>query len=139
MDLLVFTRIAGTSQTRCTRYWCKYYIEKHAICHKDYRLQSFLRTQYVHSYLCKHLGIDSSTDRMIGIRSVLKSISKSHPIPGMQHFFSITDQKQPNTSRAGMDCGKLTLFLLLQTLKRGVACQDFAEKHSVPTFMFRHK
>ena len=38
-----------------------------------------------------------------------------------------------------MDCGKLTLFLLLQALKRGVASQDFAEKHSVPTFMFRHK
>ena len=34
-----------------------------------------------------------------------------------------------------MDCGKLTLFLLLQTLKRGVASQDFAEKHSVPTFL----
>ena len=34
---------------------------------------------------------------------------------------------------------KLTLFLLLQTLKRGVASKDFAEKHSVPTFMFRHK
>ena len=40
-----------------------------------------------------------------------------------------------NTSRARMDCGKLTFFLLLQTLKRGVASQDFAEKHSVPTFI----
>ena len=58
-----------------------------------------------------------------------------HPIPRMQHFFYIAD----HTSRAGMDIGKLTLFLLLQTLKRGVASQDFAEKHSVPTFMFRHK
>ena len=54
-------------------------------------------------------------------------------------FVYIADQKQPNTSRARMDCGKLTLFLLLQTLKRGVASQDFAEKHSVPTFKFRHK
>ena len=59
--------------------------------------------------------------------------------PGCNNFVYIADQKQPNTSRARMDCGKLTLFLLLQTLKRGVASQDFAEKHSVPTFMFRHK
>ena len=36
VDLLVFTRIAGTSYTRSGRYWCKYYIEKHAICLKDY-------------------------------------------------------------------------------------------------------
>ena len=59
--------------------------------------------------------------------------------PGCNIFVYIADQKQPNTSRERMDCGKLTLFLLLQTLKRGVASQDFAEKHSVPTFMFRHK
>ena len=37
-------------------------IEKHAICQRDYRLQSFLSIQYVHGDLCKHLGIDSSTD-----------------------------------------------------------------------------
>ena len=30
----------------------KYYIEKHAIC------------QYVHGDICKHLGIDSSTDHL---------------------------------------------------------------------------
>ena len=35
---------------------------KHAICLKDYRLQSCLSIQYVHGDLCKHLGIDSSTD-----------------------------------------------------------------------------
>ena len=29
---------------------------------KDYRLQSFLSIQYVHGDLCKHLGIDLSTD-----------------------------------------------------------------------------
>ena len=28
----------------------------------DYRLQSFLGIQYVHGDLCKHLGIDLSTD-----------------------------------------------------------------------------
>ena len=39
-----------------------YYIEIHAICQRDYRLQSFLSIQYVHGDLCKHLGIDSSTD-----------------------------------------------------------------------------
>ena len=43
-------------------YWCQYYIEKHAICQRDYRLQSFLSIQYVHCDLCKHLGIDSNTD-----------------------------------------------------------------------------
>ena len=36
--------------------------EKHAIYLKDYRFQSFLSIQYVHSDLCKNLGIDSSTD-----------------------------------------------------------------------------
>ena len=40
----------------------KSYIEKHAICLKDYRIRSFLSIQYVHVDLCKHLGIDSSTD-----------------------------------------------------------------------------
>ena len=38
------------------------YIEKHAIFLKDYRIRSFLSIQYVHGDLCKHLGIDSSTD-----------------------------------------------------------------------------
>ena len=36
--------------------------KKHAICLKDYRIRSFLSIQYVHGDLCKHLGIDSSTD-----------------------------------------------------------------------------
>ena len=36
--------------------------EKHAICLMDYRIRSFLSIQYVHGDLCKHLGIDSSTD-----------------------------------------------------------------------------
>ena len=39
-----------------------YYIEKHAVCQRDYRLQSFLSIQYVHGDLCKHLGIGLSTD-----------------------------------------------------------------------------
>ena len=38
------------------------YIEKHDICLIDYRIRSFLSNQYVHGGLCKHLGIDSSTD-----------------------------------------------------------------------------
>ena len=42
--------------------WCLYYIEKHAICLKDYRIRSILSIQYVHGDLCKHLGKDSSTD-----------------------------------------------------------------------------
>ena len=48
----------------------KSYIEKHAICLKDYRIRSFFSIQYVHGDLCKHLGIDSST------RTVLESIPK---------------------------------------------------------------
>ena len=44
------------------RYWCKYCKEKYVICLKDYILQSCLSIQYVHGDLCKHLGIDSSTD-----------------------------------------------------------------------------
>ena len=38
------------------------YIEKHAICLKDYRIRSFLSIRHAHGDLCKHLGIDSSTD-----------------------------------------------------------------------------
>ena len=37
-------------------------IEKHTICLKNYRIRSFLSIHYVHGDLCKHLGIDSSTD-----------------------------------------------------------------------------
>ena len=39
-----------------------YYIEKHAICLKDYRIRSFWNIRYAQGDLCKHLGIDSSTD-----------------------------------------------------------------------------
>ena len=46
------------------------------ICHKDYRLQPFLSIQYVHGDSCKHLGIDSSTNQMIGIRSELEAVPK---------------------------------------------------------------
>ena len=62
VDLVVFTRIASTLKTRSGRYWPLYYVEKHAIYLKDYRIRSFLSIQYVHGDLCKHLGIDSSTD-----------------------------------------------------------------------------
>ena len=40
----------------------KSYIEKHAICLKDYRIRPFLSISHAHGDLCKHLGIDSSTD-----------------------------------------------------------------------------
>ena len=62
VDLVVFTRIAGTSYTGSGRYWCNYYVEKQVICLKDYRIRSLLSIQYVHGDLCKHLGIDSRTD-----------------------------------------------------------------------------
>ena len=37
-------------------------IEKHAICLKDYRIRPFLSIRHAHGDLCKHLGIDLSTD-----------------------------------------------------------------------------
>ena len=40
----------------------KSYLEKHAICLKDYRIRPFLSIRHAHGDLCKHLGIDSSTD-----------------------------------------------------------------------------
>ena len=44
----------------------KSYIEKHAICLKDYRIRPFLSIRHAHgdlcNHLCNHLGIDSSTD-----------------------------------------------------------------------------
>ena len=40
----------------------KSYIKKHAICLKDYRIRPFLSIRHAHGDLCKHLGIDSSTD-----------------------------------------------------------------------------
>ena len=38
------------------------YIEKHAICLKGYRIRLFLSIRHAYGDLCKHLGIDSSTD-----------------------------------------------------------------------------
>ena len=40
----------------------KSYMENHAICPKDYRIRPFLSIRHKHGDLCKHLGIDSSTD-----------------------------------------------------------------------------
>ena len=37
-------------------------IEKHVVCQRDYRIQSFLSIQKVYGHLCKYLGIDSSTN-----------------------------------------------------------------------------
>ena len=37
-------------------------IKKHARCLKDYRIRSFLSNRHAHDDLCKHLGIDLSTD-----------------------------------------------------------------------------
>ena len=39
------------------------YIENHAVCQRDYRIRSFLSIRHAHGDLCKHLGIDSSTDQ----------------------------------------------------------------------------
>ena len=40
----------------------KSYIEKHAICLKDYRIRPFLSIRHAHGDLYKHLRMDSSTD-----------------------------------------------------------------------------
>ena len=40
----------------------KSYIEKHVICLKDYIIIPFLSIRHAHVDLCKHFGIDSSTD-----------------------------------------------------------------------------
>ena len=37
-------------------------MQKHAICLKDYSIGSALSIRHAHGDLCKHLGIDSSTD-----------------------------------------------------------------------------
>ena len=37
-------------------------MEKHVICLKDYIIRPFLSIRHAHGDLCKHLGIDSSTD-----------------------------------------------------------------------------
>ena len=62
VDLLVFTRIAGTHRPEVVDIGVKSYIEKHGICLKDYRIRPFLSIRHAHGNLCKHLGIDSSTD-----------------------------------------------------------------------------
>ena len=59
---MAFTCIAGTLKTGSGRYWPFYYVEKQAIYLKDYRIRSFLSIQHAYGDLCKHLGIDSSTD-----------------------------------------------------------------------------
>ena len=45
-------------------------------------------------------------------------IDISHTLyPGCNIFVYIADQKQPNTSRASMDCGELTLFFTFTDVK----------------------
>ena len=68
-------------------------IEKHAICQRDYRLQSFLSIQYVHGDLCKHSGLDSSTDLFLNAyinrhvyAEYLKMIKFYSPF-GIRHVF----------------------------------------------------
>ena len=70
--------------------------------------------------------------------SSIPSSAITHPIPRMQHYFYSEDKIQAHTLREKIDCRKLTLFSLLQTILRGVASEDFAEKHTVPTSIFRH-
>ena len=61
----------------------KSYIEKHAICIKDYRITPFLSIQYVHGDLCKHIGIDSSTD----LYDQIWCVGCSHEWGAQRHIF----------------------------------------------------
>ena len=79
VDLVVFTRIAGTSYTGSGRYWCLYFIENYDICLKDYRIRSFWSIQYVHRDLCKHLGIYSSTDHPENMSSGIPFVITQKP------------------------------------------------------------
>ena len=60
--LYIFTLVNVLHRPEVVDIGVKTYIEKHVICLKDYRIRPLLSIQYVHGNLCKHLGIDSSTD-----------------------------------------------------------------------------
>ena len=82
----------------------KSYIEKHAICLKDYRIRPFLSIRHAHGDFCKHFRIDSSTDLDLDDRysnlflnayinrhahtKYLKMIEVYSPL-GIWHVFSI--------------------------------------------------
>ena len=55
----------------------------------------------MHGDLCKHLGIDSSTDQMIGIRSVLEStVLKEHgPRFECKNKFIFCEKRQTDVCR----------------------------------------
>ena len=74
------------------------YIEKHAICLKDYRIRSFLNIQYVHGDLCKHLGIDSSTDHPDLYSNLIMSLE------GSCFFFKIKGDSMTGQVRAHFHC-----------------------------------
>ena len=63
MSICWYLRVLPVLQrTEVVDIGVKSYIEKHAICLKDYRIRPFLSIRHAHGDLCKHLGIDSSTD-----------------------------------------------------------------------------
>ena len=75
-------------------------LHRPAICLKDYRIRSFLSVWHAHGDLCKHLGIDSSTDRYSNLflnayinrhahTEYLKMIEVYSPL-GIWHMFLYT-------------------------------------------------
>ena len=66
---------------------------------------------FLYNRFCLNVWCDNASHPGLKISVLLDNTL----YPGCNIFVYIADQKQPNTSRARMDCGKLTLFLLLQT------------------------
>ena len=60
MALCTSTDFPFTHTGKCIRRFAGIYA--HAICLNYYRIRSFISIRHAHGNLCKHLGIDSSTD-----------------------------------------------------------------------------
>ena len=46
------------------------YIEKHAVCQRDYRIRSFLSIRHAHGDSCKHVSTDPDDRYSIGTRNI---------------------------------------------------------------------
>ena len=66
-------------------------------------------------------------------------LDSTHPIPGMQHFFLHRRSETSSHVACWNGCGKLTIFTFTDVKTRSCESRLYREKHSVPTFMFRHK
>ena len=62
MSICLYLLLLVLHRPEVVDFGVKSYIEIHAICLKDYRIRPVLSIRHAHGDLCKHLGIDSSTD-----------------------------------------------------------------------------